>query len=672
MTTQKSTILLDRVQSVWRGIGLTSLTLLASVSLLTGCSGMLNDAPTAASTGVTLQGNVHGGQQGVSGATVQLYAAQATGYGAASLAVLSAPVTTSSNPSPGNFTLPSYTCPASPNDQVYIVATGGDSGSGTNPNLALMAALGSCNAPGFTQTFVTVNEVTTVASAYALSGFMTDYAHVGTSSTNYVGLSNAMATVTNLVNLANGTALAVTPAYATQAPNTTSATFKSVVPQTEINTLANILASCVNTNGVGGSSGNCATLFASSATNTTTGGVSGTPDTIQAALNIALHPGTNVANLNNINLPAAPFSPSFGATPPNDWTISLNFIGGGMGGSGASSYSVSKNVAVDGSGNLWIVNQHQSTLTELNNLGAPISNNTQLPTFVAGGFSGGGLHTPIEIAVDVASPAHVWATNNNGVLSEFTLAGSGVGSGFTGGGLSGSANGIAIDGTNNIWATATSAIAEFNNFGTPLSGSGYTSDVSNPTGGISIDGGGGVLANEGIIFANGGNEFVDKFNESGSLVNSPGATLSLATAYSAIDASGKYWSPNNSNSLYVYANVPAGIVSTYSQFSLSSPTWVGVDGANHTWVVNDGGAGGQEIFANLTELSNTGSSISPASSGYIGTFITPLGAAIDQSGDVWVVNATNSSSVTEFVGVAAPTYAPLAAAVAANKIGQLP
>jgi hypothetical protein len=652
-------------QGLQRRIGTKAVALLASVSFLAGCSGFVSDAPTESVAGALLKGNVIGGQNPVNGATVQLYTAASNGYGAAA-SPLGAAVMTNSG---GVFTLGAYTCPASPNDQAYIVASGGNPGSGSNANLALMAALGPCgNLSG--STFITINEVTTVASAYALSGFMADYAHVGASSTNYVGLQNAMATVNNLVNIATGTALTVTPAYATPATGTTSQTFASVVPQSEINALADVIASCVNTNGVGGSSTNCANLFSSSGTNTTTGGVSGTPDTIQAALSIAQNPGSNVANLYNLATGNPPF-PTTLSSPPNDWTVALNFKGGGLGGSSGTNDSGSNDVAIDGSGNLWITNGRRNTLTELNNLGAPISNNTQLtPSVVIGGFSGGGLSTDAAIAVDLGSPAHIWIGNNTGTLSEFTSAGSPVGSGFTGGGLVGPGKGVAVDGNNNIWITSPAAVAEFNNSGTPISGSGYSSDVSSPTGAISIDGG------EGVIFASGGNEFVDKFNQSGTLVNSPGATLSDATAYSAIDASGQYWIPNNSISVYVYANVPAGIVSTFTQNSISNPTWVGIDGANNTWIVNNGGELGQAANANLTEMTNSGSSISPGATGYTGAGLavlsTPTGGGIDQSGNVWIVNGVLSSSVTEFVGVAAPSYAPLAAAVAANRIGQRP
>ena len=83
--------------------------------------------------------------------------------------------------------------------------------------------------------FISINEVTTVASVYALAAFMGgDATHLGTSSTNAVGLANSFQLVNNLVSTTSGAALSVTPAG------------NGTVPQAAINTLGNILASCVN------------------------------------------------------------------------------------------------------------------------------------------------------------------------------------------------------------------------------------------------------------------------------------------------------------------------------------------------------------------------------------------------------------------------------------------
>lgn len=233
-----------------------------------------------------------------------LFAAGTTGYGAASTSLLTSGtvgsdslgqyVTTDAN---GSFTITGdYTCISG--TQLYVLATQGNPGlpgNQTNPNLALMAAVGQCPAAGDLQAtvpFIFVNEVTTIGFVYALSGFMTDLAHVCSSGTPLAraGTAQAFATVNSLANIAMGTALAVTPAG------------NGTVPQAEINSLANALASCVNSTGA--SSPPCTTLF----TNAQSGGTVPT-DTVTAALYIAQNPGANVFNLASIPFPPLPSSP---------------------------------------------------------------------------------------------------------------------------------------------------------------------------------------------------------------------------------------------------------------------------------------------------------------------------------------------------------------------------
>jgi hypothetical protein len=292
--------------------------------LLSGCA-LKTSAPPDSASGIPLSGRVHGGQQPVVGAHVYLFAAGTTGYGAASTSLLTSGtvgsdslgqyVTTDAN---GSFTITGgdYTCISG--TQLYVLATQGNPGipgNQTNPNLALMAAVGQCPAAGDLQAtvpFIFVNEVTTIGSVYALSGFMTDLAHVSSSGTPLAraGIAQAFATVNSLVNIAMGTALAVTPAG------------NGTVPQAEINSLANALASCVNSTGA--SSPPCTTLF----TNAQSGGTVPT-DTVTAALYIAQNPGSNVSSLASIPLPTSPFQPSLSSVP-NDFTIALNFTGGGL------------------------------------------------------------------------------------------------------------------------------------------------------------------------------------------------------------------------------------------------------------------------------------------------------------------------------------------------------
>ena len=205
-----------------------------------------------------MQGKVLGGQQPIVGAHIYLLAANTTGNAGpgilasssnASVSLLNAALTgqtdsvgayvlTDSN---GNFTITGdYTCTG--NTQVYVYALGGNAGSGANSAAGLLAALGSCPSSGnfLSQTpFIFVNEVSTIAAAYSFAGYATDATHVSSSGSALAltGIRNAFATATNLAGISTGAALATTPAG------------NGVVPQSEINTLANILSSCVNSTG---------------------------------------------------------------------------------------------------------------------------------------------------------------------------------------------------------------------------------------------------------------------------------------------------------------------------------------------------------------------------------------------------------------------------------------
>lgn len=219
------------------------------VSMLTGCGFGGSVSPAAAPlplAGVALQGKVHGGQQPVSGATIQLYAAGAAGYGSAATPLIGATVKTDAN---GNFTITSsYTCPTA-STNVYITSTGGNPGlASANANIVLMAALGRCGALS-ASTFISINEVTTVGAVWALAPFLSGPANVGTSAANAAGLNDAFDNAALLVNTSTGAAPGNAGAGVT-------------VPAAELNTLANILAACVNsTGGVAGDMTACGKFF---------------------------------------------------------------------------------------------------------------------------------------------------------------------------------------------------------------------------------------------------------------------------------------------------------------------------------------------------------------------------------------------------------------------------
>jgi hypothetical protein len=433
-----------------KNLYLLSTALLAGIAL-TGCGiTPVAESPVVIQGG-TIKGSVFGGQQPIANATVQLYAtgsaAGSSGYGSASTALITPtsagaayPVTTGTT---GYFTITgTFTCPTPNTTPVYLVVTGGNPiGSAANANIALMAALGPCNNL-INIPFVNVDEITTVASVWALSPFMKAYDHIGTSTSNTLGLSNAFASVNKMVDIAAGT----TPGPALP----TGAT----LPTDEINALGNILASCVNSaggsaseNGGSAPTSNCGKLFSY----TTPSGGSAPTDTITAAMNIAQNPAQNVSNLFNLVTAAgAAFTTS--ETLPTSWTIAINYTGGGLSGP--------KGIATDASGDVWLANNTGNSVTELSNTGAAISSSS--------GYTGGSLSAPWGIALD--SGGNAWVTNNTGSsITYISSAGTGA-TKYSGNGLN-KPKGIAIDSVGNIWVanSGSNYVSAFTSTGTALS-----------------------------------------------------------------------------------------------------------------------------------------------------------------------------------------------------------
>jgi hypothetical protein len=370
-------------------------------------------APAASSgpatvTGLAISGKVHGGQSPVKTSTVNLYAAGTTGYGSAASLLASTTTDTS-----GNFSITSsYTCPAG--GQVYITATQGDSGSGNNPNLAMIAALGTCPV---TSAIVNINEVTTVATVWALAPFMTGPTNIGSPSTTQAlsGITAAFDDVNTLVNVPTGASPGL------------SAPSNATVPTALIYTLANIIAPCVNSaGGTAGQMNNCGALFTQTTITTAP------TDTITAAMNIAQHPGTNVTNIYGLAATAPPFQTGL-STQPNDFTMAVTFTG---------NMSAPSALAADSSGNIWITNKSGNTVTKLSQNGALLSGT---------GYTNS-LNAPSALAFDPSG--NLWVTNSgSSTLSKFNSSGTpATNSPYSGGSMSGP-SGIAFDSLGNGWIT---------------------------------------------------------------------------------------------------------------------------------------------------------------------------------------------------------------------------
>jgi sugar lactone lactonase YvrE len=589
---------------------------------------------------VALKGEVHGGQQPISGASLYLFAVTASTSGSGQLSTSLLLNTTDTQAgtygyyvttnATGGFTIGvgDYACTSG--QQVYLYSVGGTSGFGTNSAAGLMAILGQCGSGNSFSNLppsIEMNEVTTVATAYALAGFATDAAHVSglNTATAKNGMANAALAAGNLAYLGSGQALTTTPAG------------NGTVPQREIDTLADILGSCINSGGP--TSGSCSTLFSNATNNGANNGTQPT-DTATAAINIAHNPGVNIGNLFALSPPTAPFQPSL-INAPNDWTIAVTYTGGGL--------SRPDGIAIDASGNVWAANSTGNSLSEFSPIGVPANLSP---------FSGGGLSNPEGIAIDASG--NLWIANagsgTGASISEFSSTGSPTSgsSGDTGGGLN-CPDSVAIDPSGFEWVANCAdpgRISKFDSTGTAVSSSsGYTGGGLSGPQSIAVDASGNVWT------SNETNNSISEFNSSGS-ASSPstgytGGGLGLPSGI-AIDPAGNIWVANGQNNSLGEFNSGGTAVSGsggYTGGGLNSPGFVAIDGSGNVWASNTGNS-------TISEFNSSGTPVS-GSGGYESSGLNvPLGIAVDGSGDVWLTNfASGANSITEFVGAAAPVAA---------------
>jgi hypothetical protein len=617
--------------------------------LLSGCSLSSTSAPTP-DPGLAIQGKVQGGNQPITGAHVYLFAANTAGNAGPGIAAstnnkslsllttgssdsVGTYVTTDTN---GNFSISSdYSCTL--NTQVYVYALDGNPGLATgtnNTSAGLLAVLGNCPSALNFQTatpFIYVNEVSTIAAAYAFAGYATDATHVSSSGTVLAktGIANAFLNAGNLEKLATGVALATTPAG------------NGTVPQTEINSLADTLAACVNTTGTVSGPTNptpCYTLF----TNALSGGTTGAQptDTATAAINIAHNPSANITQLYALATASPPFTGL--SAQPNDFTVGISFSGGGLN----SPYAI----AIDSTGNAWVTNIPGATggvISEFSSLGASLLGTS--------GFSATSVEDPEAIAIDTSG--NVWVANSFGndiaKLSSAASLLSGT-SGYTSGGVD-FPIGLALDGSANVWAIDDdNVVTELTNAGSPISTSGYSGGALNSPIEIAIDGSG----NAWMPNTQGNN--VTEISPSGSFLSGVNGYTNGGLNFPAgvaIDSAGNAWIPDlEGNSVTVLSNSDSAVsgATGYSGGGLSGPDFIALDGSGNAWITNR-----MNSVNSISEISHAGIALSPSNGFRAGGLASPYQIAVDGSGDVWVTNSF--TTITEFIGAATPVITPLAA-----------
>ncbi len=659
-------------------------------------------------------GRAMGGQQPVSGAVVTLWkAGKTTSYGQGAVSLYS-----TQTDAAGNFNLTGgYTCGAG--DQLYITAYGGDPGGGPNSANGLAAALGDCTVVQATP-FIVINEATTVATIFALqqfakvtygtSGLATVMAgglplNIGAPASNVVGLTNAFLTVNNLAPATS--APTIPQSYSRSATiNGTSTTMVVTPPYAKIATLANILASCVNSNDAGSANSSiCSTLF----TSVKPASQASLPaDTIQAALDMAINSG-NVGSASappySLSSSNPPFQPSLTA-PPADWQLGLSFTSSTLvDPTGSPAYFLygPSGVQVDSAGNIYILNYagaggstapYNNSVVEFSPIGTPIG--LYLNTSAAS------IQYPRSMVLDVNN--HIFVGDayytqvteyvSSSTIAKFTVPGNPAQLiGDSGGNiLASSSNGnvykitpgvttatlvttlptttssfLALDGNLNLWLTgnATSSTAGNQYVAyvpcTPGSGAVCTGTSTNtypstPTKFTSFP---TLNGNPGVPIGVG--------------IDSNNNALIALTTYAGTFGFGCDFSLNATS----VATSITPVCSANLAGGLNNPQESRTDGANTLWSTDL--ATSTTTFA-VSGLNYSGGNFTPVtgSKGLADVTLQSRYMEIDQSGNLWLtyLNPSTSGTITyvvsEVVGAAAPVYAPLANAIKNGSLGRSP
>ena len=653
---------------------------LALAATLTGCS--MGTAPTnAVVQGAALNGVVHGGQQPITGATIQLYQVGTTGYGTGAAALLTSAVTTDAS---GSFSITGkYTCPNT-TTLVYITATGGNPGGGANANSKLMAALGPCG--NLTSgTYIFMDEVTTAAAAFALTPYFsntisaTSIDGFGSPNTTQAiaGITNAFTTAATLASTTTGNA------NATLTTNGAGGTLTITPEAAKLYTIADVLAACVNT--TGGTSGDgtaCGTLFADS------GPTGVTPvNTLQAAVLLNRNPTSSNANGSANNLtalyglisPTAPYVAQ--AAQPTDWTVGVAYTGT------AATMAEPQSLAIDATGNVWVVNNTSGAGGSLNEI-TPGGSMAVFSTLTSGTANAIATN-PRNLAIDLNGNVWVPTSSSAGNVFEYTPSGT-VNTAVVGK----SPYGVAIDASNNVWFSqeSTSAVTGFTEF---LAGNlASTSQVTYPVIGsattlpsyLAFDANGNLWASSGANLASATNVTLATGLSSASCTAFPCTTgaatytnvTGLGTEPFGIAASAtSMWIGDAVGNSISNVTLTTPTATNYGNTSsVSTPRWTAVDGGGNIWVSNRGTGGISEFSSNGTVLSPVPATGNTTPVGYLHSGLTSANQlAIDPSGNVWVADNTvntNAYTIFEIVGAAAPTVTPTVLALKNNTIGVKP
>jgi hypothetical protein len=690
--------------------------LTAAATLLTGCAGV---STTTASSDpfaepLVMQGRLHGGQQPIAFATVKLFAAGSTGYGAAGTLYATA---TTANDGFGSFnfskqantntpyapTGSTWACPATGNPYMYLLAQGGNTqGTGnsatSNTASAFILGLGQCSSIT-TSSYYVMNEVTTVATLAALQQYFNPGTEsIGAPSTAMAqtGLGNAFSLIPVMVNTTTGAALATSA----------NTYFTGYVEAPKINTIADVLASCVNVPSLPATS--CTTLFNNAAPPSPS--VTSQPlttfatatDVVQAGYYMLANPAdgsnTRVNALYGLVSASPPFLPTV-ANAPFDWTIGITW----------TSSPTQLDCSTSG---LTLLHSESTVITDSNGWVNITNNSSSYGGFFKmtpnGFFEGSSTYCgSTESRQSTIDPSgNTFMTLDNATtINEIRPLGN---YGYVNWATPVPAYTIVSDGSGNIFyasrynnsvyeITAATIASVPNNSSQPSGFSTLIGSVAGTPDYMSADPSGNIWigTSAGGLF-----ELTKSSNYTATLVPGTGSAYTVTVNQLAIESNGAVLFPyENSASSYLIGEV-SGSPSAYSFTNIPgnfASNGIAVDGAGTIWSANEGSYTFNGVNSGfVTVLNSAGTELVPpygiikpaTSSEFSSTLVqnqTVMGTspsiAIDLSGNVWMTNSfPNMFStalgqqycMTEIVGAAVPVVAPFAAGLAAGTLGTKP
>jgi streptogramin lyase len=595
-----------------------------------------------------------------------------SGYGSTGT-ILASTITDST----GNFSFGpgAYTCPQS-DTPVYLMGVGGNPGAGENPSVVLAAGLGKC--AGAASSYTIVNEVTTAGLAFTLSHFFSTTLGGANGANDWFGgpstRSGGTVQYSKGLVMGNNFTIPTIVFNAIGAANQTGTSASGtvyIVEWQKINTIANILWACVNTTGAEDTSETrttCGKLFDWTANGATTR----PSDTLQAAVQMALHPLSGVIDLFNLTEAQSPFFQLSAA--PNDWTIGVSYTTSALG-LGVGTFTLST-LDIDSDGRAWFPSNAAGQAGAAYFDPASMSFN--------GPFNTTALVHPQQVAIDANGEA--WFNDSaRSTLGAYLVAAPTTTQAFAMGNAVSDSLTVGADDRINVGITNASGhglgnvSADRTSFEL-VSGVSFADRVSSMAGDVS-NGDAVTTTNPGSGMES---LYVSSAPDVTTIVTSSGANsgqvIYTGDDYISVRTFVGIGRANGKDGICIYSTSKCYNIGSGSNNEIQGAA---IDGSQNLWIAESGNGGILQIpvtnplgtrgtrYLDPGTLSKVTGDEFLHGPGNGGTAPTPYGIGVDGTGNVWVTNAgcnsTNcapgSFTLTEIVGAATPTITPVSAQI---------